>query len=216
LAPTGTTRTSGTTAVCPSQFVAAPEQERAYAALRDTDGFAAALCRALAIDDHRPGSMGILIVKTKRDTPIRPSGDDLPLARWLVERTAAAYADGYTLLRQLREGTAELAAKDRPVAAALRALLRCPDCRGPLTPATAGLSCAACATTFASEHGVPVLYPKVADRETTDETLSRLCGADRRRRRTLQRLMRRLRANETAPGPLRRVLQQLDRTLAGT
>jgi len=199
-----------------SQFGGAAEQEQAYAALRDTESFAAALCRAVTIEDHRPGSMGILIVKTQHGAPIRPRGDDLPLARWLVERTAAAYADGYRLLQQLRDGTAELAAKDRPVAAELLALLCCPDCRGPLTPAAAALSCAACATTFASEHGVPILYPRVAERAATDEELARLCGGDERRRRTVLRLMRRLRANEGEPGLVRRLMRRVDRTLTGT
>lgn len=199
-----------------SQFVSIGEQVRAYAPIRDTETFATALCRALAIEDHRAGSMGILIVKTKPGAPIRPRSEALPLARWLVEQNAAAYADGYRLIQQLRDGTAELVAKDRPVVPELLALLRCPDCRGPLTQRPAALSCASCGSTFATEHGVPILYPKREDRRATEDDVSRLCGTDARRRRTLLRLMRRLRANEAAPGVMRRFLQRVDRALART
>lgn len=196
-----------------SQFASMADQVRGYAGVRDADSFAAALCRALEITDHRHGSMGIVIVKAKSGAPIGPSGDDGALARWLVERNGAAYADGYHLIQRLRAGTAELVPKDHPVAPDLLALLCCPDCRGGLRAVAGGLSCPACATTFASEHGVPVLYPRIEERAASEAELSRLCAGDDRRRRALRRLMRRLRANEAPPGGMRRLLQRLDRAL---
>ena len=199
-----------------SQFIPAAEQEAAYRASHDPEAFASALCRALTVDDHRAGSMGILIVKTKNDAAIQPRrGDDHALARWLIDRTAAAHVDGYRLLKELREGTADFAEKDRPVAAELLALLCCPDCRGPLTPGAAALSCPACATVFATEHGVPVLYPRAGERGPAPDDVAALCGDDAGRRRTLARLMRRLRDNETAPGAMRRLLRRVDKALAG-
>ena len=190
-----------------SPFDPPAAQEAGYRALSDTDAFADALCRSVAVTDHRPGSMGILIVKTKPGAALRPgAGDDGELARWLIDRTAKGQAAGYRLVEQIRNGTAPFAEPDRPIAAELVALVRCPDCRGPLAPAGSGLHCSACRTDFAGEYGVPILYPVRAAEAAPDPGLGRrLCGDDGRRARTVARVVRRLRRNEPLPGPLRRL-----------
>jgi SAM-dependent methyltransferase len=182
----------------------------AYAALRDVPAFAAALGAAIRVTDHRPGSMGILIVKAKPGTAIGPpSADDLGLARWLIERTGVRQAALYRLAEQIRAGSAPFAAPDRPIADDLLARLRCPDCLGTLERAGAGLRCANCAATFPVEYGVPRLYPlRVPEPRPEREWLPRLCGDDPERRRLVQRVARRLRNNEVAPGPLRRLVQR--------
>src|SRR5262245_55472786 len=69
-----------------SSFAPAAVQDSAYRAVRDADAFAAALCRSVAITDHRAGSMGILIVKAQHGAPVRPAApDDRALAHWLIE-----------------------------------------------------------------------------------------------------------------------------------
>jgi hypothetical protein len=188
-------------------------QEPAYRALRDTDAFAEALCRSVAVTDHRSGSMGIFIVKTKHAAVVRPAAtDDRALARWLIDRTAVGQAALHRLAEQLRAGTASLPDRDRPIAAALVALLRCPDCRGALGPAGAGLQCPACRTTFFGEYGVPVLYP-ARDRDAAPDPhwLNRLCAGDAHRIRTVARVVRRLRHNERTPGTLRRLFWEAER-----
>jgi len=182
----------------------------AYAAVRTVPAFATALCDAIRVADHRPGSMGILIVKTKPGAVVHPpAGDDFGLARWLIERTGQGQAELYRLAEQIRAGTAAFADPDRPVAAPLLARLRCPDCRSALERAGAALRCAACATTFPVEYGVPRMYPaRGPDAHSAPEWLVRLSGTDPARRRIVQRAARRLRRNERAPGRLRRLLQR--------
>lgn len=200
-----------------SSFAAPAAQDAAYRALRDADAFTAALCRSVEVADHRPGSMGILIVKTKHGAPVRPrTTDDRELARWLIDRTAAGQAAGYSLVEQIRNGTAPFAERERPIAAELRALLRCPDCRGELEPAGSGLYCRRCDTVFAGEYGVPVLHPvRSTEISAQDpEWLRRLCGDDVRRRPTVERIAGRLRRNERLPGAMRRLLWRVDRFLA--
>ncbi len=194
-----------------SQFAPAAAQAAAYARLTDVDAFADALCRAVAVTDHRPGAMGILLVKAKPGAAVAaPAGDDRALARWLIDATAAAQAAGFRLLEQIRAGTAAFAERDRPVAADLLARLRCPDCLGPLTRAGAGVRCPACDTTFPGEYGVPILYPVRHPQPRPEaEWLPRLSGNDPARARTIRRVVRRLRRNERPPGPLRRLAQRL-------
>jgi SAM-dependent methyltransferase/uncharacterized protein YbaR (Trm112 family) len=190
-----------------SPFAAEDVQAPAYAAIRTADDFAAQLVRAAAVTDHRPGALGILLVKRKGDAPLgapRPDGD-AALARWLIREAAAEERAAADLLARLRDGRATLVARDRPVAASLRARLRCPDCRGGLDAAGTGLRCPACGTVFPAESGVPILYPTRADTPEA-ECLARLCGDDASRRRIVRRVMRRLRRAERPPGPFRRAL----------
>lgn len=201
-----------------SQFAPEADQEAVYRGIRDNEGFAAALCRAVSVDEHSPGTMGILIVKPVDGAALRPPAEsDLPLARWVVEQTAATHVAGYRLTERFHSGKAEAPARDRPLAEPLRALVRCPDCRGPLAPdeAETSLHCATCDSTFASEFGVPVLYPQRSDDDISqEECLDALCGSDTERRRKVRRVMRRLRRNEGAPGAARRLFWKLDRAAA--
>jgi len=169
--------------------------------------------RGIAVTDHRPGAMGILLVKTKPGaslTPPRPENDP-PLARWLIERAAWAERTGLEMLR-LHPGPEDFARRDRPIDPELLALLRCPDCRAPLAGAPDGVRCAACGARFAAEFGVPILYPTGArgPGAREPELLARLCRDDAGRRRVVRRLMRRLRRNERPPGPLRRLAWRLE------
>ena len=191
-------------------FVPPAARAAAYAALRDVPAFAAALCAAVRVTDHRPGSMGILIVKAKPGAAIGPARqDDHALARWLIERTGLRQAALYRLAEEIRAGSAAFAVPDRPIAAELLARLRCPDCLGRLERAESGLRCAQCAAVFPVEYGVPRLYPlRVSEPRAEAEWLPRLCGADPDRRRIVRRVARRLKDNERAPGPLRRLVQR--------
>lgn len=191
-----------------SSFRPAAEQDAVYGTIRDRARFAEALCAAVAIDDHRPGAMGILIVKAKRGDAVAAAGDPRPLAEWLIERTAAAQRDGFRLVEQIRAGTAPFAAPERPVAAELLARLCCPDCRAALVNAGAGLRCSGCGAVFRGEYGVPVLYPQRYDEAADDEArvLDSLCGTDTARRAVARRLRARLRRNEQPAGRLRRLL----------
>jgi len=194
-----------------SSFAPAAEQEPVYGALRDTDAFADALCRSVAVTDHRVGSMGILIVKAQNGAPLRPAAaDDRPLARWLIEHTARNQAAFYRLAEQIRSGTAPLAERDRPVAAELLALVCCPDCRGALQPDGSGLRCPACDTRFTGEYGVPILYPAHVKETLSGGWLRRFCDDDRRRIRIVAGVAQRLRRNEASPGPLRRAVWAVD------
>jgi SAM-dependent methyltransferase len=195
-----------------SGFASAGAQEEAYRSLRDVDAFAAALSRAVTVTDHRPGAMGILIVKAKPDTEVRPPfPDDHALARWLIEQTARAQQVGYRLVEQIRKGTAPFAEPDRPIAAQLLSLVRCPDCRERVEGAGSGVRCTACGTVFAGEYGVPILYPtrEPSAPAAEEECLQRLCGGDAGRRRIVRRVRRRLRRNERPPGGVRQLLWRL-------
>src|SRR5262245_38382887 len=194
------------------------DQERAYRAIKSVGAFADALCKAVSVTDHRPGSMGILLVKAKAGASVgSPASTDHDLARWLIERTAAGQRAGYGLVARIRDGTAPFAEPDRPIAAPLRALVRCPDCRGPLDPAGSGLRCPACRTSFRGEYGVPILYPTgPASAWAPDaDWIERLCEGDPRRVRIVRRVVARLRRNEAPPGTMRRLLWQLDRLASG-
>jgi SAM-dependent methyltransferase len=199
-------------------FVPQAEREAAYARLSDVDACVDALCRAVRVADHRPGSMGIVIVKAKPGAEILPpAADDHDLARWLVERTGKGHAAGFQLVEQIRGGTAPFAERERPIAAGLLALLRCPDCLGGLEPCGSGLRCASCNTTFACEYGVPILYPvRHPEPRPPSEWIPRLCGADVGRQRIVRRVARRLRRNEMPPGLLRRLFRRVDRFAGGT
>jgi len=199
-----------------SAFAPESVREAAYRDLRTTEAFAAALGGAVTVTDHRQGSMGILVAKPKAGAPVgAPRDDDHALARWLVERTGANQATLYRLVEQIRAGTAPFAEPDRPIAAELLARVRCPDCLGVLAAAGSGAHCAACGTIFAGEYGVPILYPlRFPDPRPEAEWLARLAQGDPHRRRIIRRAARRLRRNEPSPGPLRRLVQHLDRTFA--
>jgi uncharacterized protein YbaR (Trm112 family) len=99
----------------------------------------------------------------------------------------------------------------RPVHQDLAARLRCPDCRQALSRVDAGMTCDACGRSFASEYGVPVLYPRDAELPPafTEECLGRLCGSDEARRTTVRRVVERLRRNEMNPSGWRRKLSRL-------
>lgn len=191
-----------------SSFEPVAVQEAAYAAIRDADQFAKALSAAVAVNDHRPGSMGILTVKAKAGGEPQPAGDPEPLARWLIDRTAAGQRAGFRLVERIRNGTAAFAAADRPISSQLLALLRCPDCRGPLEPEGSGARCQRNGTIFKGEFGVPIMYPQIfhesADPE--EEVLSGLCGDHLHRRAVIRAVRDRLRRNEQPAGALRRLL----------
>jgi hypothetical protein len=78
------------------------------------------------------------------------------------------------------------------------------------------LRCGPCASVFPVEYGVPVLFPRRVPEESAAiaEALERIGGNDRRRRRIVGRVLRRLRRNERPPGALRRALWRLGAALA--
>jgi SAM-dependent methyltransferase/uncharacterized protein YbaR (Trm112 family) len=199
-----------------SQFDPLADQEAVYGSLRDVDSFAAALGKAVSVGDHGPDTMGILLVKPVGGAAIGPPAEnELPLARWIVEQTAATHVAGHRLTERFHRGAAEVPARDRPVSEHLRALVRCPDCRRPLEEVGTSLRCESCNTAFASEFGVPILYPQRFDDDASEEQcVDALCGDDAARRRTVRRVMRRLRRNERSPGPLRQLLWRLDEAAA--
>ena len=194
-----------------SAFLPDAEQQAAYGALRDVDSVVDALRRATSVGDHRPGSMGILIVKTAPGVAVQgpPSAEaDVALIRWLIGQAARHEGVMVELARALRGGgETGLPDPDRPIAADLCLLLRCPDCRAAVNAAGAAVQCAECGTSFRVEFGVPLMYPKRSPDALLDpqETLQRLCGNDSARRRTVVQVMRRLRRNERPPGALRRL-----------
>jgi hypothetical protein len=194
-------------------FESAERQAAAYGALTDAGALEAALCRSVAVADHRPGALGILLVKAKGEAPVAPHDParDADVARWLMQQTAGFERFGFGLLAAMREGRAELAERDRPIAAELLALLRCPDCRSPLERAGSGVRCARCGVEFPGEYGVPMLYPKRLPEgdAAEEESLAILCGSDQRRRGVVRGLMRKLRRNEAPAGELRRLLWRL-------
>jgi len=199
-----------------SPFASAAARRDAYAALSDRAALEAALCRAVAETRHGDGAMGILLVKTQPGVRIRERADgDIELARWLIEQ--AAWEERYKYLvmnlavtyqRNLAPFPQEVAdaLRTRPVAAELRARLACPDCRGELDADGRGLRCRRCGHAFASDLGVPILYPQdaVDDDALAAESARRLCGDDPARLRSVRRLMRRLRRNERPPTVARR------------
>jgi len=197
---------------------AVTDQAPAYDALNDTDALVAALCRAVSEGRHRPGALGVLMVKAKPGAPVRSprAGVDAELARWLVAK--AAFEEEWTqtalgIWAALERNPAlrpKDPAPDRPVAPALLALLRCPDCEGPLDGAGTGARCRGCGRTFPGDWGVPILYPsRPEDAARAKSALSRLGGDPGPRRRVVRRVMRRLRRNEGAPGALRRFAWRL-------
>jgi uncharacterized protein YbaR (Trm112 family) len=192
-----------------SAFRPETEQDAAYAALRDVETLTDALCRATAVADHRPGSMGILIVKAAADAPIAPPppAADRDLVRWLIAQAAAYERFTVALARALETGDPGLPDPVRRLDPELCARLRCPDCRGAVEPARAAARCTACGAVFRVEYGVPIMYPtrRLDDLLDEHEALQRLCGADPARRRIVRRLMHRLRRNERPAGALRRL-----------
>lgn len=206
-----------------SAFDPPDRQAAAYAALHDIPALIEALTKAVAVGGHGPGAMGILLLKSMPGIvvrPLRPEAD-ADLARWLIARTARFQHALSRVVHQMADGTAPFVERERPIAAALRQRLRCPDCRrGALDPAGAGLVCAACGTRFAGEWGVPILYPtRPRDQDAAlAEALDRLCGDDGGRRRSVRRLAARLRRNERPAGAPRRAtwrLAPLLRTVGG-
>jgi len=199
-----------------SQFAPEAEQEGAYGAIHDNEAFAEALRKAVSADAHGPVTMGILLVKPVNGAALRPPAEsDLPLARWIVEQTAATHLAGYRLTESFHRGEAEAPARDRPIAESLRALVRCPDCRQTLDAMGTSLRCASCDATFASEFGVPILYPLRAEEDVPEEEcLAALCGGDAARRAAVRKILGRLRRNERPPGPARRLFWHLDRVAA--
>jgi SAM-dependent methyltransferase/uncharacterized protein YbaR (Trm112 family) len=205
-------------------------QHEVYARLITTDALVDALCvAATPVPPLTPRAAGILALKRLGDP--RPASaaptNDRTLAAWLVARTVAIererlaamerYARHVKALRGMApiappdaveaQAIADLApSRERPTSATLLPFLCCPDCRGPLEPAPAGLRCAACAAAFPADYGVPVLLPQrdPDDPRFAAEAVDRLCGADARRRRVVTRVMRRLRRNEKPAGRLRR------------
>jgi uncharacterized protein YbaR (Trm112 family) len=89
-------------------------------------------------------------------------------------------------------------------------LLRCPDCRALLEGLAVTLRCSGCGETFRCEYGVPILYPvrPPSESEAAAEALRRVCGNDARRRRIVERVMKRLRRNERPATGLRRFLRR--------
>lgn len=199
-----------------SAFASAAEREAGYARLDDSGTLIAALRRAAAETRVVPGAMGILAVVARDGAPLASAGAaDDALPGWLLDRTLEEERIGQELLGIVaawRQGLKPVpqdavdALEQRPVAAALRDRLRCPDCRGPLVADGLGLRCPACAQSFESQYGVPILYPtREPDPEAAlREAIDRLCGADPARRALVERVARRQRANEAPPSALRR------------
>jgi len=196
-----------------SALASVAEQDAAYGRLTDPVALEDALYDAVAVRNHRPGAMGIVLVKAKPGAEVAAAEPERELARWLMGEKARLERTWARLLAEIDAGTATFAARDRPVAPDLLARLRCPDCRGPVRAGGDGVECECCAAHFPAEYGVPLLYPTRPpdEREATVEAVARLCGEDRRRRRIVGRIARRLRRNERPPGRLRRALWRFGR-----
>jgi SAM-dependent methyltransferase len=195
--------------------------DAAFAAIRDRAALEAAVARAATPAAHGPGTMGILLARTAPGIGVAPPPGpdaDAALAGWLVHEVASleyyAFATvcGAGALRRRPDIGPPGPARDRPVAPALFARLQCPDCRAPLAQAQAALRCTGCDASFATECGVPILYPKHPhdDPEEQASAVRRLCGDDAARAATVRRVMARLRRNEAPPGPLKRALWRLE------
>jgi SAM-dependent methyltransferase len=210
------------------------DQRAAYARMRETDTLVRALCAATAeLERLGPGTAGILVCKLVHGSSLaRTDVDEAALAAWLVAQAATLEREHYAVLERYRE-VGEAVKRDhpdlsddavttravavvapdprRPVAAALLERLCCPDCRGRLTPSSAGVQCTACAAEFVSEYGVPQLDPKRLPEGSAFEQacVERLCEGDPRRRRGVRRIMRRLRRNERPAGRFRRSIWAL-------
>jgi SAM-dependent methyltransferase/uncharacterized protein YbaR (Trm112 family) len=188
-------------------------QQARYASIRDRDSLVAALCRAVSVGDHRPGAMGVLLVKAQPGTEMRAprAENDAELAGWLVAEVAELERQGFAAAEKFWNGTAQFPERDDPIARSLLARVRCPDCRGALEPAERGVRCPACAAHFPVEYGVPILYPKREDDEPerVEAALERLCGADEARRCRVLSVLRRLRRNEAPPSRLRQQIWRL-------
>ncbi|MBX3025582.1 methyltransferase domain-containing protein [bacterium] len=206
-----------------SAFAPMGEQTAAYARLAEAPALGAALRRATAETRHLPGAMGVLAVVRRDGAPLpdSPAAADDALPEWLLERTReeeCIVEETLAIAAAWQQGLAEVpqAAADalvhRPVAEPLRRRLCCPDCRGALAADALALRCPACATRFASQYGVPILYPTSDDRGAAGlaEALAQLCGDDPARRRALARLARRLRRNEAPPAAWRRAAWWLE------
>jgi SAM-dependent methyltransferase len=201
-----------------SHFETVEAQAAAFASLHDRRRLAEALCRSVSVADHDRQSMGILLVAAK-DGGSPPAPDpraDHDLADWLVGEAAARERSTWTslaigeVLRTRPELRPEGIVPERPVADSLLGLLQCPDCRATFERVNSGLRCAGCGRPVASDYGVPILRPTAFDETVAaGEALARLCGSDERRRRTVSRLMRRLRRREKPPSPLRRAFWKL-------
>lgn len=199
--------------------------DAAVADLVDRGALVSALVRAVAVPAHGPSTLGLLVVKCTAGAPLaepRPGADE-ELARLVIDE-AARYE------RHAREVMETCArhqlgwevppadpAPGRPVAAELRARLRCPDCRaaGFAAGDAPGLVCGGCGASFRSEYGVPILYPTRGDAAgpTEAECLARLCGDDAAAAAVVRRVRRRLRRNEHGPRPLQRIVQALERRI---
>jgi len=188
-------------------FLPEDVQQAAYASLTDVSSLVAALCHAIAISNHRSGAMGIMIVAPIGASLEPPRAEDDPaLARWLIEQAALAEERGLALLHDVAHWKVEPVDPARPVAPALLARLRCPDCGAGLATHGSGVRCSGCGVTFAVDYGVPILYPTrgAAAEPSEEECLRRVCGDDPRRQAIVRRLMLRLRRNERPAGALRR------------
>ena len=199
-----------------SAFLPVAEQDALYSRLNDTGSLIAALRRAGNETRVVPGAMGILAVVARDGVPLASAAaHDDALPAWLLDRTLEEERIGHEILGIVaawRQGLKPVpqeavdALVQRTVADALRARLRCPDCRGPLEPDGLGLRCPACAQSFEGQYGVPILY---AQREPDGEAalrdaLDRLAGGDGTRRALIERVARRQRANEAPPSAIRR------------
>jgi SAM-dependent methyltransferase/uncharacterized protein YbaR (Trm112 family) len=188
-------------------------QQAKYGALRDRQALVDALCRAVSINDHRAGAMGVLLVKAQPGTVLRPPQPekDPELARWLVDEVMEVERGGFIASEKFWNGTAEFPDRDDPIADSLLARIRCPDCRGVLDRIERGVRCPACAASFPVEYGVPVLYPRRErdEIELIEESLARLCAGDEERRRKVLCVLRRLRRNERPPSLLRQQVWRL-------
>lgn len=195
----------------------------AVTSLVDPEALVAALVQAVQQTAPVPGSMGMLVVKLQPDAPLAPARPeaDAELARLVIAEAARFERHAHEVLvtcarHQLgMEPPLADPALERPVADALRARLRCPDCRqaGFAPPAGPGLVCSGCGATFASEYGVPILYPTRGDEAGPPEAecLARLCGDDRAAARAVQGVRRRLRRNERGPRLSQRLVQAVER-----
>jgi len=200
------------------------EQDALYAGLVDRTRLRGSLCHAISDPGLGAGSMGVLVVKAIGDAPLpRPPSrnDDVERADWVLDKAAFEEAHNEWNLAHFAAIQRDpwrapvgpdVPAPARPVAPALAARLRCPDCRGELVGDGPAVVCRACATRFAADYGVPILVPgRPGGEPTLAECLERLCGDDATARRSVERVYRRLRRYERPPGLLRRALLELDR-----